>query len=212
MKFRKPSPAMAVALAALVMASTGTAVAATVKFARNAGAVDGKSAVWASSSKASAAGKLVTTRANGADTGKFSNRFLAHVPYTNRFGAAYDVADNASGAAQMLNRTRLGTLSASCNDQRGAAGVEDPSLTLTYSNGRAGDLNFARETGTGAVQVVHVARGTAQSFAINGSNTFRVHVEAAGVNVLYEGMVRQDGRGTSAGRCVVVGVARTITP
>src|SRR4051794_13677421 len=145
MRLRKPSPSMAVAVAALAMASTGTAVAA-VSFAKNAGAVDHKSAVWASASKSSAAGKLVTTRAHGADRGRFANRFLAHVPYTNTFSQGADVVDNANGTALMLNKTRLGTLSAACNDQRGGTGVEDPSVTLSFANGRAGSLNFARET------------------------------------------------------------------
>jgi hypothetical protein len=200
---------MVVSLVALVMASTGTAVAA-VKFARNAGAVDGKSAVWASTGKVRAAGKLVTTRAKGVDAGRFPNRFVAFVPYTRRFARGFEVIDNGSGAAQTLTRTRLGSLTATCNDQRGATGVEDPSLTLSFANGRAGDLNYARETGTGAVEVVGVARGAQQAFTINGSNTFRVHVHADGVNVLYEGMVRQDGQGSASGRCIVIGVAHTI--
>ena len=68
MKFRKPSPAMAVSVAALVMASTGSAVAA-VSFATNAGAVDHKSAGSATGTNDSVAGsswppaRAATTRA-----------------------------------------------------------------------------------------------------------------------------------------------------
>jgi hypothetical protein len=211
MRLRKPSPALAVAIAALVVAMTGTAVAA-VNFAKNAGAVDHKSAVPASSGKARAAGKLVATRAKGTDTGKFPNRFLAHVPYTGTFGRATDVTDNAQGASVALGKTRLGTLSASCNDQRAATGVEDPTVTFTFANGSASGVNFARDIGTASTQVVPVAKGAQAAFTINGSNTFRVQVEAGRVDSLFQGQVRQDGAGTAGARCVVVGTIETITP
>src|SRR4051795_6659198 len=211
MRFRKPSPSMVVALAALVMASTGTAVAA-VNFAKNAGAVDHKSAVPASSGKARAAGKLVATRAKGADTGKFPNRFLAHVPYTGTFGRAPNVTDNAQGASLVLGRTRLGTLRASCNGQRAATGGEDPTVTFTFANGRASGINFARDIGTASTQVVPVAKGAQAAFTINGSNTFRVQVESGGVNSIFQGQVRQDGATTAAARCVIVGTFETIAP
>ena len=61
MKLKRPSPAMVVAVVALVMSMTGGAIAA-VNFAQNAGSVDGYSAVKASKAgKAKAAGKLVAT-------------------------------------------------------------------------------------------------------------------------------------------------------
>jgi len=206
---------MIVAIAAVVLAMTGTAFAA-VNFARNAGAVDGKSAVWASASKRSAAGKLVTTRAKGADTGKFSNRFLARVPYTSRFARAVDVIDNDTvGSPNTLSRTRLGTLTLECNDQRAADGVEDPSATIRFSNTSGGTVNFARETGTGNVQVAPISNGAAAAFTINASNTFEVHLQGGSggaVQVLYRGQERQDGQGTSSARCVTVGVGETFAP
>ncbi|HSD79536.1 MAG TPA: hypothetical protein VLB47_02705, partial [Solirubrobacteraceae bacterium] len=61
MRFGRPSPSLAVSLAALVMASTGTAVAA-VTYAQNAGAVDGRSAVGSGASPRRAAGRLVATQ------------------------------------------------------------------------------------------------------------------------------------------------------
>ena len=64
MRPRRPSPAMVVAVIALVVALSGTAIAA-VDYARNAGAVDGKSAVGAQASLGRAAGKLVATAADG---------------------------------------------------------------------------------------------------------------------------------------------------
>ena len=61
MKLKRPSPAMVVAVLALVMSMTGGAIAA-VNFAQNAGHVDGFSAVKASKAgKQKAAGKLVAT-------------------------------------------------------------------------------------------------------------------------------------------------------
>jgi hypothetical protein len=211
MRFRKPSPSMVVALAALVMASTGTAVAA-VNFAKNAGAVDHKSAVPASSGKARAAGKLVATRAKGADAGKFLNRFLAHVPYTGTFSKGADIVDNAQGTGLTLAKTRLGTLTASCGDQRAATNVEDPKVTFSFANGTGDSVNFARDIGTASTQVVSVVKGGQGAFTINGSNTFRVQVEARGVDSIFEGQVRQDGAGTANARCVVVGTTQTLTP
>ena len=76
MKLRLPSPAMVVAVIALIVALSGTAIAA-VDFARNAGAVDGKSAVGAKASLRSAAGKLVATSTGG--NGKVTETQAAQV-------------------------------------------------------------------------------------------------------------------------------------
>ncbi len=59
MRIRRPSPAMVVAIVALVMACAGTSIAA-VNYASNAGAVDGLSAVRAGSVDR-AAGRLIAT-------------------------------------------------------------------------------------------------------------------------------------------------------
>src|SRR5215211_6305905 len=58
MKISRPQPATIISIVALVMASTGSAVAA-VSFARNAGAVDGKSAAGSGTTLSHAAGKLI---------------------------------------------------------------------------------------------------------------------------------------------------------
>ena len=77
MKLKRPSPAMMVAVIALVMSMTGGAIAA-VNFAQNAGAVDGYSAVKASKAgKAKAAGKLVATYKSGDNRGKLPLRIVA---------------------------------------------------------------------------------------------------------------------------------------
>jgi hypothetical protein len=203
---------MCVAIAALVMASTGTAVAA-VNFAKRAGKVDGKSAVGAKASNNRAAGKLVATRGPKSENkGKIPNRFLGQVSEATTFGRLAEVVDNAAGAPTPLNLSRLGLLSATCNDQANAGGNEDPTSTLTFSNNQSVAINLVRQVGPQPAELQSLAPGTAHSFTINGSNLFRIQVEFGGVNVVYEGQVRQDGRGTGAASCLVAGTAETFTP
>jgi hypothetical protein len=202
---------MVVATIALVMATTGSAAAA-VSFAKRAGAVDGLSAVLSRVSKNRAAGKLVATARSGPDKGQVPNKFLANVPATATFSQVTEVVDGQVGTAQDLHGTSFGVLRASCNDQAGAAGVEDPTTTISMNNTSGGVVNLARVQG-GANPVVELQPpGTVHTFTINGSSTFRVHLEFAGTNVIYEGQVRQDGRGTAAGSCYVAGAVETIAP
>src|SRR3954465_14088841 len=72
---RRPSPSLVVSIIALVFATAGTSIAA-INFAKNAGAVDGKSAVGAASSSKRAAGKLVATANKGPLKGRIPARFL----------------------------------------------------------------------------------------------------------------------------------------
>jgi hypothetical protein len=74
-KLRPPSPAMVVAVIALLVALSGTAIAA-VDFASNAGAVDGRSAVGARASLREAAGRLVATASGGPGKGRVPARFV----------------------------------------------------------------------------------------------------------------------------------------
>jgi hypothetical protein len=210
MRIRKPSPSLVISIVALVMASTGSAVAA-VSFARNAGAVDGKSAVSASSSLHRAVGKLVATARGGSHKGRIPVKFLANVPASTTFGRYTPVVDNTNGGAQTLNVNSLGTLSATCNDQDNRAGTLDPTTTLIFqSAGR--QVNFARAIGGNNATVVPMAPNTTQSITINGSNTFHVQVESFGVNVIYDGQVRQDGRGTATANCLLAGTAQRFAP
>src|SRR5215471_11355453 len=94
-----PSPAMVVAFIALIVAMTGTAFAA-VNFAKNAGAVDGKSAVASGATLSSAAGKLIATQKSGTGKGKIAAKYLdvpaPSGPQSSTFGKAFDVVDNAT--------------------------------------------------------------------------------------------------------------------
>jgi hypothetical protein len=214
MTFRKPSPSMVVAIVALVMASTGSAIAA-VKFARNAGAVDGKSAVKASRSLNAAAGKLVATRRVGKNRGRIPNKFLAQVAHSTTFSRLAPVEDNRAGAVVPLSLNQLGLMTAACNDQDSnpnQAGQEDPTTTIAFQSRASVGLNYTHVVGQQAPVVVSQPPGTQQSFTINGSNVFRIHAELNGVNVVIDGIVRQEGRDSAAGSCYVAGTVETFNP
>lgn len=214
MRIRRPTPAMGVALAALVFSMTGTGIAA-VNFARNAGAVDGKSAVASSAKLNRAAGRLVATARRGEDRGRIPGKFLAGVVRGNGgvsgFGRGLEVTDNATGSPFLLADVRgFGTLTSTCADQNGASNVEDPSSTLTYNN-RAGEhVGLSRRVGTGDAAIGAVAANTIHQFTIGGSNTFVLQIHRGTSNLLVSGVVRQDGRGTANGTCAVYGTVQRI--
>jgi hypothetical protein len=205
MKLSKPSPAMVVACVALFVALSGTAWAA-VTYATNAGAVDGKSAVASSSTLARAAGNVVATNRTGTDRGKIPSKFLAGVARATTFGAAQDVQDNAAGAATTLGTAPgIGTLTASCSDQAGVAGREDPITTISLTNSSGVPINLAKRVGGRDAEVVAQAPNTVQAINIGGSNTFELHAQLRNVDLVVNGVVRQDGRGSAAASCVFYG-------
>jgi hypothetical protein len=209
MRIRRPSPATVISVIALFMATSGTAVAA-VSYARNAGKVDGKSAVGASSSLKRAKGKLVATARGGSNPGKIPNKFLADVPAADNFAAPFQVQDNAVGATTVLNSTGFGRFEASCRDAAGRAGVEDPRTVLTFANTSGGAMNFARRVGNGDGRVALLQNGTVDSFTINGSNTFEYHLQQNAVHVIIEGAVRQDRPDAANGACLVWGTVQVM--
>lgn len=209
MKLRAPSPSMAVACTALVMASTGTAVAA-VDYARNAGKVDGRDAVGSTATRSRAAGNVVATVTRGTDKGKIPGKFLDDVMRggADSFSRPAQVQDNAGDVPTSIAAIPgLGTLSASCFDQNRAVGVEDPASTLVFGNQAAQAVNVARTAPGRDLLVAPVLPNTVTAFTIGGSNTFRLHIESAGINYVIEGVVRQDGRATPAASCLIYGYA-----
>ena len=216
MKFKLPSPAMVVALIALAVAMSGSAVAA-VTFARNAGAVDGKSAVADGAALKTAAGRLVATQRKGAGKGTISQRYLdvsglAHGS-TSTFGKATPLLDNQTIApAGIGDVPGLGNLSATCQDENLAAGRLDPATTITFANTSGDTVNFARTVNYSGTVIAPMANTTTQSFKISGSQPFTMHIERAGTNYVVNGVVRQDGRNAASAQCVVYGVALTIPP
>lgn len=209
MKLKAPSPSMVVACAALVMASTGTAVAA-VTYATNAGKVDGKDAVASSTSRSGAAGNVVATASRGPDRGKIPGKFLDDVMRggADSFARPAQVQDNATDVVTPLVRIPgLGSLSASCFDQNPRVGVEDPASTLTLGNESGQAINLARTVPGRDLLVGPVLANTTSAFTIGGSNTFRLHIERGGINFVVDGVVRQDGRGTPTASCLIYGYA-----
>jgi hypothetical protein len=212
MKISRPSPSMVVAGIALFVSLGGTSIAA-VSYVSNAGAVDGKSAVFAGASLSQAAGKLVATNRSGTDKGRLPGKFVADVPKSQTFSRGFEVADNTPGAPQAVAvMSGLGTLTATCNDQNNNAGNEDPISVLTFINQSGTTVNVARRVGSGDGALALAPNQTAASVSIGGSNTFMFHIELGGRNAMVEGGVRQDGRGTAAAACAVYGVVLDVLP
>jgi hypothetical protein len=211
MRISRPSPSMVVASIALFVSLGGTSIAA-VNYARNAGKVDGYDAVKASSSVSKAAGRLVAANKSGPDKGRIPAKHLAGVPHTQTFGRASEVADNAPGAPVTIGDAgTLGTLTATCNDQSPQAAIEDPITELNFVNSSGGFINVAKRVGIrDDGTVTALPNGTLASLTISGSNTFVYHIEAGGKNLLVNGVVRQDGRGTPTASCLVYGTVMEI--
>ena len=217
MGIRKPSPAMVVAVIALVMSMTGGAIAA-VNFAKNAGAVDHLSAVKDGKSLKGAAGRLVATQRGGPHRGQIRFKYLdlsglhLRAPSSKPFDFGVPVTDNAKGGAVQLDANLFGRLTASCNDQSAKAGVEDPSVNVAFTSTFGNPLNLARTIGGGNPLVTQLAPSTVDQFTINSSNTFRIQLEFGGTNLIYDGIVRQLGTGTANATCLVVGRGETSSP
>jgi hypothetical protein len=210
MKIKAPSPAMGVALLALGMASTGSAFAAA-SYVSNAGKVDGRDAVSSKSSTNTAAGKLVATAGAGPYKGQIPAKFLGGVVQgdADTFSRLASVADNASDVSTPISSvSNLGTLSATCGDQNSKAGVEDPVSRLTFANASAGAINLVTTVGNGEPSISVVAANTVGTATLGGSNTFHILVEQNGVDSVFTGVVRQDGRNTADARCYVYGYAQ----
>ena len=210
MRIRRPSPAMVVAIAAFVMACAGTSIAA-VNYASNAGAVDGLSAVRAGSPDR-AAGKLIATARSGIRKGTIPNYHLSGVPHSDTFGNLFQVPDNQTGGQVTLDESELGRFSAQCSDENNSAGNENPTGTVTFTNTNAAPVNFARHIGNGSAATGVLQPNAAFSFAIGGANTFRIHTELFGLNVVYEGFVRQVNQGTAEAQCLIVGTVQRMRP
>jgi hypothetical protein len=208
---RRPTPSLVVSIVALVFAAAGTSIAA-VNFARNAGAVDGKSATGASSSQSRAAGKLVSTANEGALKGKIPSRFLdlsgVIAGSKATFAQGIEVVDNATSTAITIGGLPgVGLVTATCVDQNNKAAIEDPQFTITFANASGQTVNFSRSVGNAAPAVSSVAAATQNTFTINNSNTFHLYAQVGSAHYVMDGVVRQDGQNTAAGVCAVYGYA-----
>jgi hypothetical protein len=217
MKLKRPSPAMAVAMVALVMSMTGGAIAA-VNFAQNAGAVDGKSAVKAKKAgKKGAAGKLVATYKGGENRGHLPLRIIAGAASQNdvddladamtegRNGVrAIPVADNQTTAAETMIDLGLGSLQVSCTDQNDTAGTENAATRLSITNSSGSTMNLSRQLGNDAPTITTLGNGIADTFTVGQQNTFIVQLQGSGGRtVVVNGTALQVGPGTADSSCVV---------
>jgi len=217
-RLKAPSPSMVVALIALVLAMGGTSIAA-VNFARNAGAVDGKSAVSSTSSLRRAAGKLVATKSGGFGKGQLPAKFLeltqANVVQgrgsVQPFGTNIGVIDNSTTAASsFVSIPFFGTMSITCRDQNATVGRLDPQYTLNFTNQSGATINFARSIDQAAPTIGALANGAVLSTGpgfLNNSHEFRFNLQERGTNVVIEGVVRQDGVNQSIASCTLWGEA-----
>ena len=216
MRIKRPSPAMVVALIALVMSMTGGAIAA-VNFAKNSGKVDGYDAVRAKSSNSKAAGNLVATYASGKLKGKLPFRFLSGAASTGSVSAVADamargknaarliaVVDNSTTTPETVIDLELGAFQVSCFDQANQVGEEDAGTRLTLTNASGAAMNLSRRVGTTAPTIVTLENGTSDTFDVGGQNTFAVQLQGTGnKTVLVEGTARQINPDTADSACAV---------
>lgn len=210
MKVKRPSPAMVVAVIALVMSMTGGAIAA-VNYARNAGAVDGKSAVKASSSLGKAGGKLVAMNSKGKLPFKFLDgaaskervEFVASILSRGRNAAKIiPVADNQTTANETIIDLELGNLQVSCFDEQQQAGKENAATRVTITNHSGGLINIARRVGVATPVIETLENNVVNTFAVGTQDTFTVHLHGGNnKTVLIEGTARQAGQGTPESAC-----------
>ena len=212
MTLRRPSPSMVVAIIALVMATTGSAVAA-VNFATNAGAVDGKSAVRSASrarSRPAASSRPPPRARTGAASRPSSSTSPRRARTASTFGQSLTSwttrpsRRRRSAAPRDGKRDRL--LRGPEPAARGAEPVDDPDLRQHV--GRGGQPHAPRRQPGSARD--RAANGATHTFRILGSNTFELHLERRGINYAVNGVVRQDNPGTAAAACLVYGYALTV--
>ncbi len=209
---------MVVAVIALFVALSGTAVA-VVGYARNAGAVDGKSAVSSSATLKRAGGKLVATASSGPSRGRVPHRFVSGVM---RGGATsltryLRVVDNTDGPVVPLAIIpRIGRLDAQCRDQDATPGVESTQTVITFTASDPGGVNVSRLLGrdieSARNAVVFTALPTEPvpilSFA---DSLFQLVLQARQRTVFINGASRSDANRTADARCLIFGIGLRVS-
>jgi hypothetical protein len=166
----------------------------------------------ASRSRHKVAGGLVATYHGGRLQGQIAHRFLAETPLARPFGRALAVPDNSQTAPVPLTGTgALGHLTTSCADQSARPGVEDPVSRVFFANRTAHAINVAQRVGVGKPAITIIQPGAVGTVAIRGSNTFQLQLSYLNVEVLINGVVRQDGAGTAGATCLVYGTSLQLT-
>jgi hypothetical protein len=213
-KFRLPSPAMVVAVIALIVALSGTAIAA-VDFAQNAGAVDGKSAVGAKASLREAAGKLVATQTGGEGKGQIPARFLDGVMRggTMTLSKYLRTVDNQAGRpTPLLIVPGIGRFDAQCDDVDPTPGTQTTRTSVNFTASITGGVNVSRLLGRdiGAGErpaVFNAPKAQPVSILASADGLFEVILEARGRSVLVMGSSRTDNGPGPQAACLIWGTA-----
>ena len=155
MRIKRPSPSLVVSIVAVVLASSGSAVASSKLAATS---VDGFSAVGSSSSLVGARGKLVATKSGGTNAGTIPGKFISEVVKgtgdLSSFARSQDVIDQQTGAPLGLFLIPgFGALTSTCGDQSNTVNKEDPTQNIAFLNGSGGPVSYAREVGNGAATI-----------------------------------------------------------
>jgi hypothetical protein len=213
-KLRLPSPAMVVAVIALVVALSGTAIAA-VDFVQNAGAVDGKSAVGAKASLREAAGKLVATSTGGSGKGRIPARFVDGVMRggTMTLSKYLRTTDNQAGRlTPLLIVPGVGRFDAQCDDVDPAAGTQTTRTSINFTASVSQGVNVSRllgrDIGAGERPLVFNApKAQPVSILASADGLFEVIMEARGRSVLVTGAARTDNGPGPQAACLIWGTA-----
>jgi hypothetical protein len=217
MRLRLPSPAMVVALVALVVALSGTAVAA-VTYAHNAGAVDGLSAVRAGASHRRAAGKLVATTRRGRDRGRLPATYVAGVMRggAKSLSSYVRTVDNQPGVPhRLLTVAGVGRMDAQCADADPTPGTATTRTTVTFTASAREGVNVSRLLGrdveAGARPNVFTApAGQAVTILPSADGLFQVLLGSRGRSVLVIGAARTDSAPGPRAACLLWGTAFTV--
>ncbi|MGH2918957.1 MAG: hypothetical protein ACRDLS_10235 [Solirubrobacteraceae bacterium] len=216
MRRKMPSPSTVIALIALAVALSGTAVAAVaVDYAKRAGSVDGKSAVSPSASYKRAAGKLVATARRGDDRGRIPGRFVSDVMRgaSTNLTRFMRVVDNQNGPVVTLATIPgIGRLDAQCRDQDARVGRESTQTLITFIASDPRGVNVSRLLGRDIDRaqdgVVFAALPAEPVPIINFADSlFQLILQARERAVLVMGSSRSNLNQTPDAACLIWGVA-----
>jgi len=204
---------MVVALIALVVALSGTAVAA-ITYAQNAGAVDGKSAVSSDVGLSAAKGKLVATAASGTSRGRIPGRFVSDVM---RGGATsitkyLRAVDNQPGPmVAIATIDGIGKFEAQCRDQDPAPNVKSTQTVISFTASQPGGVNVSRLTGRDIENsrdgIIFTALPTQAVPVISIADTmFQLIMQSGSKTVFVSGSARSDANHTPNAACLIWGI------
>ena len=200
MRPRMPSPAMVVALIALFVASSGTAVAAT-------------------SSLKDAGGKVVATASTGTNRGRIPDRFVSNVMRggSTSLTRYLRVVDNAEGPVVPLAIIpHIGRLDAQCRDQGPEPGVESTQTVITFTASERGGVNISRLLGRDIEGARNAVVFTALkdvpvpilSFA---DSLFQLVLQARNRTVFVNGASRSDANRSPDAKCLIFGIGLRVS-